>query len=288
MHELRQRVSVYNEWDEVPAVMANEPRLSQVFVNLLVNAAQSFGANDPTQNEVHVRVRATGNEHVTIEISDNGPGIPLELQPRIFEPFFTTKPLGEGTGLGLSISRSLIASLNGELSYESELGRGTTFRISLPVATPQKPAVSEAPPRYAPLGEAPKACVLIIDDEPAIARSMQHVLGEQHDVTVCTDPRAALLVLEERGDDFDVIFCDLMMPFMSGMELYQRCLSRAPQLAARFVFMTGAAVDQVVQGFLRKVEHPPLEKPFAFEPLSKLVNKLLRARRDTHAAGDAE
>ena len=284
-HELRHRTSVLNQWDDVPPVMANEARLSQILVNLLVNAAQAFAASDPTQNEVRIRVRAHGPDRVVIEVSDNGPGIPHELQPRIFEPFFSTKPLGEGTGLGLSISRNLVHSLKGEISFESEPGRGTTFRLSLPVAEPTATAVSEPPPRRTPLPEAPKARVLVIDDEPAIARSMQHVLSERHEVEVCTDPRAALSLLEEEGDSFNVIFCDLMMPYMSGMELYRRSIARAPTLASRFVFMTGAAVDSVVEGFLRTVKQPPLEKPFAFDPLNKLVTKMLREQRAATGSG---
>ena len=104
------------------------------------------------------------------------------------------------------------------------------------------------------------------------------MLSEQHAVTVCTDPRRALSLLEEQPYDFDVVFCDLMMPYMSGMELYRRATAHTPALDAGFVFMTGAAIDPLIERFLRVVQHPRLEKPFAFETLSKLVEQRVRAR----------
>jgi len=274
-HELRHRATLHDQVGDVPAVQANEARLSQVLLNLLVNAAQSFSTNDPTRNHVTVRASASERE-VVVEIEDNGSGIPAELQSRIFDPFFTTKQLGEGTGLGLSISHNLVRSLQGAIRCVSEPGRGTTFRVTLPIAR-QRPAEQPVLPRE-PNTVSPSARVLVIDDEPAIARSMQQMLREHNQVTTYTDPREACEWLLRHPGDFEVVFCDLMMPFMTGMELYRRVTAAYPELARRFVFMTGASIDEQVARFLDTARNPPLEKPFALEPLTHVVRSIAAAR----------
>ncbi|HEX8435421.1 ATP-binding protein [Archangium sp.] len=132
-NELRQRARVVKDFEPVPLVWASEGRLGQVLLNLLINAAHALPAGQPDRNEVRVRVRAIA-DRVVIEVVDTGEGIAPEIRDRIFDPFFTTKPVGMGTGLGLSICHGIVTSLGGELSVESEVGRGSTFRISLPTA----------------------------------------------------------------------------------------------------------------------------------------------------------
>ncbi|HVG64314.1 MAG TPA: ATP-binding protein [Hyalangium sp.] len=130
---LRSRGLLVREYGEdVPLVLGTSVQLSQVFVNLLVNAAQALPATGG--GEVRVVTKRHSESVVRIEVQDNGCGIPLENLERIFEPFFTTKPVGEGTGLGLSISHDIIRGLGGELTVSSTLGVGTTFTILLPVA----------------------------------------------------------------------------------------------------------------------------------------------------------
>jgi signal transduction histidine kinase len=131
--ELRRNASVRNEPGVVPPVLAGEHQLVRVVVNLLVNAVQALPPGDVERNEVRVRTRAE-RERVIVEVADNGCGMGPEVQARIFEPFFTTRP--SGTGLGLAISRRIVASLGGSIGCESEPGRGTTFRVTLPAAAP--------------------------------------------------------------------------------------------------------------------------------------------------------
>ena len=130
-HEIGSRARLVREYDDVPRVDANEARLGQVFLNLLMNAAQSLdeGAKDP---EIRVRIRSAP-PRVVVEVQDTGCGIPPDLVGRVFEPFFTTKPVGVGTGLGLSICHGIVHSLGGELTFETEVGRGSVFRVALPV-----------------------------------------------------------------------------------------------------------------------------------------------------------
>jgi signal transduction histidine kinase len=118
----------------IPRALANEGRLVQVFLNLLVNAAQAIPGNAPDKNEVRLTTRLDATGQISVEICDTGSGIPEDVLPRIFDPFFTTKPVGVGTGLGLSICHSLIASVGGQIEVASELGVGTRFLITLRAA----------------------------------------------------------------------------------------------------------------------------------------------------------
>jgi PAS domain S-box-containing protein len=131
--ELRARARVVRDYTEVPPVEGSEGRFGQVFLNLLINAAQSIPRGQPECNEIRVRLRAV-QDHVMVEVKDTGAGIPAEMRSRIFDPFFTTKPVGEGTGLGLFVCQGIVTRFGGEISVESEVGRGTTFRVIFPVA----------------------------------------------------------------------------------------------------------------------------------------------------------
>jgi signal transduction histidine kinase len=131
-HELRGRARVVEDCADVPPVQGNAARLGQVFLNLIINAAHAIAPGRAEQNEIRVMARLGESGRVTVEVSDTGCGIAPENLVRIFEPFFTTKPVGEGTGLGLAVCRSVVTSMGGDITVESLMGRGTTFRITLP------------------------------------------------------------------------------------------------------------------------------------------------------------
>ncbi|MFL5348138.1 MAG: sensor histidine kinase [Hyalangium sp.] len=143
--ELRNRARLVEDFREVPAVWGNGPRLGQVVLNLLINAAHAIDPGREEQNEVRVVTRERGAGSVILEVSDTGCGIPPENLERIFEPFFTTKPIGMGTGLGLSVCRNIISSMGGTIQVESEVGRGTTFRITLPTVEARNGVGSQKP-----------------------------------------------------------------------------------------------------------------------------------------------
>ncbi len=145
--QLEPHARLVTELAPMPLVIGNEFRLGQVFLNLVVNAVQAFAEADRDQNEVKVAARRDGDD-VIVSVTDNGAGIPREIRDRIFEPFFTTKAVGVGTGLGLSICQDIVVGLGGELTVDSELGRGTSFHVRLPgvPATAHVPAPG-APPR---------------------------------------------------------------------------------------------------------------------------------------------
>jgi PAS domain S-box-containing protein len=132
-HELKHRTTVVTELGEVPFAVGQLTEVSQVFLNLLVNAAHAIAPGDPRGNLVRVATTMAKERAVAV-VSDTGAGIPPQALPRIFDPFFTTKPAGVGTGLGLAISRDIVIRLGGEIRVESAVGRGTTFTVELPLA----------------------------------------------------------------------------------------------------------------------------------------------------------
>ena len=131
MADLRARARLTFEPGPLPFVLAHEGRLGQVFLNLLTNAVQAIEEGAPDRNEIRVVTRTDATGRAVVEIVDTGTGIPAHLLARVFDSYFTTKPAGKGTGLGLSISQGIVHALGGEITAESEVGRGTTFRVSL-------------------------------------------------------------------------------------------------------------------------------------------------------------
>jgi PAS domain S-box-containing protein len=269
VHELRGRAKVTKELQRVPLVLGDESRLSQVFLSLLVNAAQSFTTPDLERNRIVVRAASLEDGRVAIEVEDNGAGIPEDVVPRIFDPFFTTKAVGQGTGLGLSISHSIVTSLGGDITCRSELGKGTTFRVVL-VSAGASPTEVRARTR-AP-ADAVGARVLVVDDDEAVLRAIARLLRPENEVVAISDAREALRLLES-GERFDLILCDLMMPNITGMELHGLVEARNPKTAERFVFITGGTIHQDVRTFLARVPNERIEKPFSKGTLRDIARR---------------
>ncbi|MCE9573095.1 MAG: PAS domain S-box protein [Deltaproteobacteria bacterium] len=272
MHELRPRATVVKALAPTPSVLADESRLTQVLVNLLINAAQAFTTSDASVNQVVIRSQTIGDQ-LELAITDNGPGIAPDVLPRIYDPFFTTRPVGQGVGLGLSICHNIVTTLDGQLTCESELGRGTTFRVRLPLA----PAVLVEPPPPKASRE-PRGRVLIVDDDPTVLRALTRSLQAEHVVVAKEDPRAALALIEA-GEWFDVVFCDLMMPHMTGRDLFQRVHETAPAQADRFVFISGGVLQDELTQFLEQVPNERLEKPFSLQNMRGIARRFVETPR---------
>jgi len=267
--QIRPRARLSLDLGEVPRVRGSEHELAQVALNLIVNAAQAIPEGRTTENEIRVTTRLAADGRVAFEVVDTGGGIAPEDLARIFDPFFTTKPVGEGSGLGLSICHGIVQKLGGEIAAESELGRGTLFRVLLPVSE----EVSSAAPAAAP---APATCrrrVLVVDDEPLVCRAVARMLGREHDVVALSDPAEALARLA-RGELFDVVLCDLMMPGTSGMQCYEALRRSRPGLAESMVFLTGGAFTEEARAFLERVPNVRIEKPFEPEALRAVVSRV--------------
>ncbi|MBV9948326.1 MAG: response regulator [Myxococcales bacterium] len=271
-HELRHRARLVKNLAEVPPVDANEARLGQVFLNLLVNAAQAVPEGHADENEIRVVTRTDERGSAVVEVSDSGVGIAPEDMPRIFDPFFTTKGEG-GTGLGLAISHGTVKDMGGEIQVESAPGQGTTFRVVLP---PSKTRRGSPTPSGTAEARADRPRVLVVDDEKLVGEAIARSLGDDNDVEIVTDAHRALERIGD-GETYDLILCDLMMPVMTGMDLYAEVVRAAPKLAGRIVFMTGGAFTSRARAFLESVVNACLEKPL---DIGKLRSLIARAGRD--------
>ncbi len=265
-HEIRHRARLCKSLAEVPLVEANEARLGQVFLSLLVNAAQAIPEGQANRHEVRVATRTDDQGNAVVEVTDTGTGIAPEDLSRVFDPFFTTKGL-ERTGLGLAMSLGTVKSLGGEIMVCSATDRGTTFRVVLRPAQCVRSRITTNPEE---LGSAPRRNVLVIDDDPLVGRALARALSEGNEVEVVADAQHALARIDG-GERYDVILCDLMMPGMTGMDLYAEILRRVPKLAARFVFMTGGAFTPRAQAFVETVVNPCLEKPIDMRRLRSII-----------------
>jgi CheY-like chemotaxis protein len=198
--------------------------------------------------------------------------MPPEIMARLFTPFFTTKPVGVGTGLGLSICHRIVTGLAGTIDVDSEVGRGTTFRIVLPAARGELTLPPSAP--AAPIARR-RGRVLVVDDEPSITRAIERILATDHDVVAC-DRAADAFARLNAGERFDVVVCDLLMPRMSGMELHAHVARLDPAQAERMIFLTGGGFTADARSFLDQVANPRIEKPFDPAHLRALVTDRLR------------
>ncbi len=287
--QIETRARLVRDYGHVPSVQASSGRLGQVFLNLLINAARAIPEGQPDVHRITLRTRMRDGM-VEVVVRDNGRGIPAAVLPHIFDPFYTTRPSDDGTGLGLSITRSIIDGLGGSIEVESREGKGATFAVRLPTA---ERAISR-PPSAEPLARiasassvtavaAPLRCrVLVIDDEPLLGKSLRRALTE-HDVVTTEDPSRALELCAET--DFDVIVCDLMMPIVSGEDVYEHLCEHAPDLAERMIFMTGGAFTAGAQQFLRSVQNPVLIKPFSPTDLRAAVRGVIEGGAEDSSTG---
>jgi len=276
-NEVRHRARVRRELREVAPVVANEARLGQVFLNLLVNAAQAIPDGQVERHEIALRTFADEKGHVVVEVADTGSGIAPEHLERLFDPFFTTKPVGVGMGLGLSICHGIVSALGGEIQVESQVGKGTRVRVVLPAAAqevevlPARVGEPVAPPSR-------QARLLVVDDEPLVARGVTRLLQGECSAEGTSSAKEALERLS-KGERFDLLLCDVMMPEMSGEAFFHQLAQVAPDQRERVVFITGGAFTPEARAFLESL--PPgrcVFKPLAAEVLRALVwEQLARA-----------
>jgi PAS domain S-box-containing protein len=272
--EIRKRASVERRFERVPTVHGNAARLEQVFVNLLLNAAQAIP--DTGYNHRITVALAREETMVRVTVSDTGSGIADDVLDRIFDPFFTTKPPGVGTGLGLPICRGIVSAHGGELTVTSRVGQGSTFTLRLPIhqggmLEPAQPAHESHKPATA------QHRVLVVDDEIAVGRTLSLVLEPEYEVTVAESAEQALSAIrdaEARGG-FDAVICDLLMPGMTGIELFEITSREFPDLAPRFIFMSGGLSLTEPRNFSSRVSNRIIEKPFDLSQIRTALRELV-------------
>lgn len=257
--------------EDAPPIAGDFDQLAQVFSNLIVNAGHAL---QDQREDGRILVRSyfdATSARTVVEIRDNGPGIPKDIQHRIFEPFFTTKEVGEGTGVGLAFSHRIVESHQGELSLRSAPGAGTSFFVKLD-------AVEDTGAQDAPDGPTalppPALSVLVVDDEAGVAQLLSDLLTEEgYRVQMTTSPRDALRLAA--AQHFDVILSDFKMPDMDGEAFYEALRVIAPAGAERLGFITGDALSQNVRDFFARSERPFIEKPIIKRELLTLIRLVL-------------
>ena len=282
--EIRTRARLERRYQTVPAVDGNAGRLEQVFLNLLLNATQAFAeGSEEADNLIRITLRSD-RDQVVAEVADNGPGIPAVLLGRIFDPFFTTKPVGVGTGLGLPICRGIVQTHGGEITVDSKPGAGATFTLSFPASklSPIMPSRKSDRSSLENADARERGRVLVVDDEAVVAHTLKVLLQGEHDLVVAESGAEALELLQGEAASaptYDAILCDLMMPGMTGMELFEVLRREYPALAGRVVFMTGGVSMMRVSEFLESVPNAKFEKPFDIAELRRCLHRLVASAR---------
>ncbi len=269
---IRHRASLEMKLSAMPKVVAVDHELRQAFLHLLLRAAKAVPEERGAQNHIEVESGTDAAGWARVEVRDSGPALSPSALTQLFDPF-TRKGPEMGTGLGLAVAHGVVAAAGGRIEVESATDRGTTFRVLLPPAPAEATAPSSAGARTRPPSERPH--VLVIDDDPLVARSIVRTLGSDHRVDSVTAAADALARLDA-GQRYDAILCDLMMPEMSGMDLFERLSHSAPDQANRIVFVTGGAFTERALEFLVKNANPCVEKPFNPAQLRTAVSNALK------------
>jgi signal transduction histidine kinase len=271
-NEIRHRAQLVRSYGEVPLVKGSEAKLGQVFINLIVNAAHAIPEGRAATNEIKIVTRTDEAGCAVVEVHDTGSGIPPSILPRIFDAFFTTKAVITGTGLGLAICHRIVTAYGGRISVESQVGRGSIFRTVFP---PAHGKAAEAKIIASEVAPGRRGRILVVDDERMLGITIQRALADEHEVVAVTAATEALELLKG-GAQFDLILCDLMMPEMSGMDLYAQLRKLVPDQTSKFVFMTGGAFTSDASSFLAQISNPSIEKPIRASKLRSLVRGLVQ------------
>jgi PAS domain S-box-containing protein len=260
----------------LPQVFADGHQVQQVLLNLVINAEQAMLAAKGRGTIVVRTWHDADQESVILEINDDGPGIPDELQPKIFDPFFTTKEVGKGTGLGLTVAYAIVQEHGGRIRLESYPGVGASFYVELPVTGGKLQPMPLTPARLQSATEAPAGgSILVVEDEAKLASAVVDALRDAgYLVDHAEDGEMALEKINEQA--FDAVICDLKMPRLDGKAFYRMLEAAAPGLAKRVIFVTGDVAGTDAEAFLEESGCRWLAKPFR-------LGDLLRAVRDTLA-----
>ena len=306
--EIRHSATVERAYESAPHVRGNPAKLGQVFLNLLLNAVAAIRESDERDHVIRVSTRVEarplGREQtveaspfareqtveaspaareqsvadqpwVVITISDTASPRSASFANSLFDPLASVASGRMGLLFGLAISREVVESMGGSIEVTHPGARGATFSVRLPSCTPiSYPApltrVSPVVPRAQK-----RASLVAVDDDPLMCEVLATILCDEYDVATFTSPRAALASMLQ--GKFDLILCDVMMPDLNGIELYDRLVSERPELANRFIFITGGAFTERARVFLRRADRPIVKKPFAMRQLIKTIQNTLVA-----------
>ncbi len=257
----------------IPNILADEDQLTQVFINLIVNAEHAL---ENIQNDAKVSIMTRYDEvsdMIIAEIEDNGPGIPYELQARIFEPFYTTKKVGKGTGIGLALSHRIVTTHNGFLEVDSDSSGGAKFSIKLPSTKIARNKYNNTPQQNMPS----RLTALVVDDEKDVAETLCDMLQNIGIAATYVNSAEHTLELLSLGKTYNIIFSDLKMPGISGLELFDMINTKWPKSAQSFIFITGDSMSNSADKIRRNNHAHLLEKPISPNELQKIITEITGA-----------
>jgi two-component system, NtrC family, sensor kinase len=261
---------------DIPKISAPPNSITQIVTNLVVNALQALESTTVERPRILLSTVAD-DEHVMIEVSDNGPGMSGEILSRIFDPFFTTKPVGKGTGLGLAITQQLVRRLGGEILVYSEPGQGARFSVVIE----RHEELSRAAPELSLPPASDRLRVLLLDDDELILRSLMRSLSPHFECQAVAQARTALDVLTSDGD-FDAVVSDVVMPEMNGLEFWTALEHTRPELALKTVFISGGITSEQLRVRVSDTGRPCLTKPVDMPELIRTIRRLGRPFEEFH------
>jgi CheY-like chemotaxis protein/two-component sensor histidine kinase len=263
---------------QIPAIQATVAQISQLVMNLIMNASESMGDSDGvirvttryvmTPHGSQVSERLTGGEYVQLEISDTGRGMSPEIQARVFDPFFSTK--SPGRGLGLALVDGIVRRLGGVINLASEPGHGTTFQIWLPCAGTNSAAIG-GPVRDIgqPARRSQATTVLLVEDEASLRSAVSKMLGKRgFSVIEAPDGTAALDAIRGEKNSINVLLLDITLPGASSREVLQEARRLRPDMR---VVVTSAYAEEVAAAYLESTMEHFIRKPYMFEDLVRLI-----------------
>jgi PAS domain S-box-containing protein len=278
-NEMQHRGRFTTAFEQVPPVVANESRIEQVCLGLVLFAARILPEDSAKTCEVSLALYSDERENAIIEIVCEGVELHASQLRDLFEPFALNEEARTAV-FGLSVCNSIVEQLGGQIQAESRPGIGLCLRATFPCSrsfTTEPPPPSSQQSSNPPSAPVSSARILVIDDDPGVGRALRLMLEEEHNVTSYTSPREALRILLQ-DQEFDLVFCDLMMPELTGMDIYQVLRFNRPGYEARLVFMTGGAFTGPAKRFLAQVPNPRIEKPFNLRALQRIVQRSIAKR----------